>query len=129
MTDTANVLAAMTSPFGGTAGVTCTGPYTLTFTADGVYQGGFEAVCGMGPVTGTGQAAYTGSYTADGATVVVQGVTGSGSMTIGGTTVPMVDADMFASSGTLDYTLDGDVLTLHIPVGGTTVDVTLTRSA
>ncbi|MDO8391577.1 MAG: hypothetical protein Q7V57_13940 [Actinomycetota bacterium] len=132
LTDAGSMFAVLSAAYGGggsSGGVTCAGPYSFTFTIDGLYHGDIEATCGAGPVTGVGRARYDGVYTAEGSTLRVTAVEGGGTITIGGQSIPMPGASPSNVLSLAEYTVVDDVLTITFvsPVNGSEYSFVLTR--
>jgi hypothetical protein len=127
-TDAGAVIAAFTGPFGGAGAIACSGPYRLTFTADGAITGAFSATCGADDLAGTAQGNFAGRYTNDESTFVVTDGVGGGSFTLGPVTQPLPIFDGFTTTNPVPYSLAGDVLTITIAAAGASVPLQLTRT-
>lgn len=132
LTDAGPVFETLSAAYGGgsgSVGVTCAGPYYLTFTLDGLYHGELEATCGSGPITGTGRAVYDGVYTADGSTLRVTGVEGGGTITVGPMSMAMPEPGAANALSNAQYAVADDVLTITFvsPVNGGSYSIVLTR--
>ncbi|WP_146603995.1 hypothetical protein [Micromonospora deserti] len=128
VTDVSNVMRMLSAQYG--AMPSCRGPWVVTFTADGRFSAGYEATCQVNDVTGQARARFTGAYTDTGRTFTVSDLTGDGTMTFGGRTMPLPGVDGFraALGATADYVIDGDTLTYSFAApDGTKPTITLTR--
>jgi hypothetical protein len=109
-TDAGDYLATL----GVTSGMSCRGPYVLTFGADRSFSAGFDATCTVAAASGRAVVSFTGTYTDSGTTFTLADVTGSGTMTIriAGTerTQPFPGGAPPAGEP-VPYKVEGDVLT------------------
>lgn len=126
------VFAELTRPYG--EGPACEGPFRAEFTEDGHFSSGFQATCVVGDQSATGVAQFAGTYTTadvDGqSTFSVDNISGEGTMTIMGTTMPLpiIDGYRQSLSGPVPYTIVGDQLTYWFTApDGNTFTFVLTR--
>ena len=116
-TDVAQVSVAIGNVFGGFP-VRCTGPYRLTFGADGSFGLTFRAVCrGDQPgLVGEGTGTFTGTYVAGETTVDLAGIAGTSELRFNG--MP-VGGELFRpTEGRAEYSIAGDQLTWGWPIPG-----------
>lgn len=107
--DASDILAANTANVGGTGGLSCSGPITMTFTGEGTYDRSGTVTCAVGGMTASGTISTAGSYAVDGGQLVVTGTISGGRMALGGTEIPTPDS---FGDGTADFDLSGDTLTI-----------------
>lgn len=114
----------------GPVPIVCDGPLLVTFGEDMRFTTGFDAVCRANEVSARGVAEITGTYEVGAGTFRVVDSTGSGSMEIGGTTVPLPILDGYRQglSDPVTYTIEGDQLRYSFTApDGTTFTFVLTR--
>ena len=107
--DAADILAANTANVGGAGGLSCSGPITMTFAADGTYDRSGSVSCSVAGTTASGTISTSGRYGLDGGQLVVTGTTSGGRMAMGGTEIPTPDS---FGDGTADYEVRGDTLAI-----------------
>lgn len=115
--DAGAILAANTINVGGTGSMVCTGPILMTFNADGSFDRSGNVACTIAGTSGVGTIVSVGQWEETGTTLIISGSSTSGTMTIGGTVVPLPDS---FGDGTADYSIAGDTLTITFtidPVG------------
>ena len=105
--DAASILGANLANLGGSGGLSCSGPIVMTFNEDGSFDRSGNVTCSVGGQSATGRIASTGQWTATDAAITISGAVSSGTVTLGGTTIPLADA---FGDGTADYTIDSGVL-------------------
>jgi len=108
-------VATYLEQLGQSLGGACTGPYTVTFSPEGVFTAHFEAVCTGGRGRGEGEGTFQGTYVDDGSNFTLVGVDGGGTMviTIDGRsqTVSLPGLGEASGSAPIPYTVTGDTLT------------------
>ena len=130
VTEVSKVMGMMAKHYGPMP--SCTGPWAVTFTAEGRFSAGFDATCRVESVTGEARARFTGRYVDHGRSFTVSDVKGEGTMKLNGTTVdwPGVDGFRTALGTTSDYVIDGDTLTYSFATpDGKKPTIVLTRRA
>ena len=108
--DASALVAANTSNLGGTGTMHCTGPITLTFSADERFTNTGTATCTVGGRGATGNISSAGSYTSDRDTLTFSDVSNNGSLAVGGTTMPFEGG---ISNGIATYSIAGNTLTIR----------------
>lgn len=129
VTDVSNVMAVLSGGYGQLP--SCTGPYVVNFHEDGSWSAGYQATCRFKDKTGSGEASFTGTYTATNKTFTVANLTGKGTVRLAGVTMPMpgVDGLRQALGATADYTVVGDTLTYSFNApDGKRFTISLTRA-
>lgn len=111
--DAASILAANTANTGNPAGLTCSGPISMTFTDGGTFSRSGAVTCGSGAISASGTVATNGRYAVDGTILTVSGTTNTGALALGVRSVPFPDAWG-----------DGDAT---VSVQGETLEVTFTE--
>lgn len=118
--DAGAILAANTINVGGVGSLVCEGPIVMTFNADGSFDRSGEVSCTIAGTSAVGTIVSVGNWQDTGTTLIISGSSTSGTMTMGGTVVPLADS---FGDGTGDYSIVGDTLTITFtidPVGTVT---------
>lgn len=122
-TDIGDIIADNPSIFAGIR-ARCDGPVALVLGADGRFTYDLTGSCTGDRLTGTVQSNVTGNYRVDGAQIVVSGSSGSGRITLGGISQPLV----LISDGAALFSVSATQLELRPASGPGTVQ-RFTRSA
>ncbi len=109
--DASGILGSNLSNLGGTpAGMSCTGPLTLDFAADGGFVASGEATCTLGGVSLTASITTTGQWSSeDDGSITISGASSEGGFDVPGVEIPPIE---LLSDGQFDYTISGDTLSL-----------------
>jgi hypothetical protein len=106
------ILAANLGPYGGIPGLTCEGPFILTFGADGSFEGHYEGECRIHDKTAAANGSASGAYVDNGSDFVLQGVTATGGGSIDGIiALPNLFNQFTAATAPVPYTIAGNRLT------------------
>lgn len=118
--DAGDILAANTVNLGGAGALVCEGPIVMTFNVDGTFDRSGEVSCTIAGMSAVGTIVSVGNWEDTGTTLIISGSSTSGTMTMGGTVIPLADS---FGDGTGDYSIVGDTLSVTFtidPVGAVT---------
>ena len=106
--------------------MSCSGSIVMTFNEDGSFDRAGDVTCLVAGLSGSGRIVSTGQWTATDTTITILGASSSGTMELGGRTVPLPDA---FGDGTAEYAIDGDALEISFTAAAVgTINQTYTRA-